>query len=185
MKTRDIALIALFTALTAIGSLIKIPLGFTPVPVTLQVFFVLFAGLMLGPVRGAISIAAYVALGAVGLPVFAGGTSGIGALAGPSGGYLYGFIVAAFVTGLIGVVFKNNMSAFLNISGALLASAVGIVIIYLIGATHLGLVVKLSPAKAFALGVAPFVVVDLVKAVLVATIYFALKQRGVLATSET
>lgn len=184
MKARDIALIALFTALTAVGSLIKIPLGFTPVSITLQVFFVLFAGLMLGPIRGALSQLAYVIIGAIGLPVFAGGTGGAQTLVGPSGGYLFGFIVAAFVVGLIAKPIRDKQ-AFIKITGALAAGLVGVLVIYIFGAAQLAFVLKLNVAKAFALGVAPFIVVDLVKALLAAFIFSSILQRGVLQAIES
>lgn len=185
MKSRDIALIALFTALTAVGSIVKIPLGFTPVSVTLQVFFVLLAGLMLGPVRGAISQAAYLIIGLVGLPVFAGGTGGAQAIVSPSGGYLYGFIIAAFVTGLIAKFFKNNQIGIIRVIGAFVASLAGIIVIYFFGAAQLAFVLKIDATKAIMLGVAPFIVVDLIKAVLVSVIYAAVAERGVIPAIES
>ncbi len=184
MKTKDIAIIALFAALTAVGSLIKIPLGFTPVPITLQVFFVLFAGLILGPVRGALALLAYLVIGAVGIPVFAGGTGGFQSIVGPSGGYLYGFVVAAFVVGLVARSIKGDRPMVLA-GSALLAGIAGVLVIYVFGAGHMMLTMSLSPAKAFTLGVAPFIPVDLAKAVVVTIIYVAIAQRGVLKTVET
>jgi biotin transport system substrate-specific component len=78
---------ALFASLTAVGAYMKIPLPLTPVPVTMQVFFVLLAGCMLGSRWGTISMIVYLLLGIVGFPVFAGGASGLGVLFGPTGGY--------------------------------------------------------------------------------------------------
>ena len=92
---------ALFAALTAAVSPVKIPLGFTPVPITLQTIMVLLSGAMLGPWYGALSMAIYLLLGALGLPVFAGGGSGIASLLGPSGGYLFSYPLAAFVVGYL------------------------------------------------------------------------------------
>ena len=183
MKTKDIAIIALFAALLAVGSLIKIPLGFTPVPITLQVFFVLFAGLILGPVRGALALLAYLVIGAVGIPVFAGGTGGFQSIVGPSGGYLYGFVVAAFVVGLVARSIKGDRTVVLA-GSALLACIAGVLVIYVFGAGHMMLTMSLSPAKAFALGVAPFIPVDFAKAVVVTIIYVAIAQRGVLKAVE-
>jgi biotin transporter BioY len=90
---------ALFAALTAAVAWFKIPLPFTPVPITLQTLAVLLSGVMLGSYYGALSMIIYLLLGAIGLPVFAGGGSGIGALLGPTGGYLFSYPIAAFVIG--------------------------------------------------------------------------------------
>ena len=92
---------ALFAALTAAVAPFKIPLPFTPVPITLQTLAVLLSGAMLGPLYGTISMALYLIVGALGLPVFAGGASGIGSLLGPSGGYLLSYPLAAFVIGML------------------------------------------------------------------------------------
>lgn len=90
---------SMFGALTAVGSFMVIPLQ--PVPITLQTLFTGLAGVLLGAYTGALSQIVYVLLGIIGLPVFAGGKAGIGTLLGPSGGYIIGFIVAAFVIGKI------------------------------------------------------------------------------------
>lgn len=90
---------ALFAALTAVIAPFKIPLGFTPVPITLQTIGVLLSGAVLGPYYGALSMILYISVGALGLPVFAGGGSGFGALLGFTGGYLFSYPVAAFAIG--------------------------------------------------------------------------------------
>src|SRR3989338_4487841 len=92
---------ALFAALTGVVAWFKIPLPFTPIPITLQTLLVLMSGAMLGAYYGALAMIVYLILGAIGLPVFAGGSSGVGALLGPSGGYLLSYPPAAFVIGLI------------------------------------------------------------------------------------
>ncbi len=94
MKTKDMALIGLFAALLAICSWISIP---TTIPFTLQTLGVFLAVGLLGGKRGAIAVLLYLLIGAVGVPVFAGFKGGIGALTGPTGGYLIGFIGTAFV----------------------------------------------------------------------------------------
>ena len=99
---------SLFAALTVVGAYIAIPFPLSPVPIVLQNLFVLLAGLLLGKKWGAASMAIYLLAGAVGLPVFAGGTGGIGHFAGPTGGYLIGFVLAAFVAGALGN--KKNAS---------------------------------------------------------------------------
>ena len=101
MKTKMLILYALFAALTAICSMIAIPLPFTPVPVNLATLSVFLAGGLLGARGGAVSQSVYVLLGAIGLPVFSGFTGGFGVLSGPTGGFLVGYAAAAWVTGLI------------------------------------------------------------------------------------
>nr|WP_269848331.1 biotin transporter BioY [Methanosarcina horonobensis] len=97
-ELRKMVFASLFAALTAAGAYIQIPIPFSPVPVTLQVFFVLLAGSMLKSKWGSLSMVVYTLLGIAGLPVFAGGSSGLGVLLGPTGGYIFGFILAAFLT---------------------------------------------------------------------------------------
>ena len=98
-KLKGMVFAALFAALTAAVAWFKIPLPFTPVPITLQTLVVLLSGAMLGAYYGALSMIIYLSLGVIGLPVFAGGSSGIGVLFGPTGGYLFSYPIAAFVIG--------------------------------------------------------------------------------------
>lgn len=180
---RELALITLFAALTALGARVAIPLPFTPVPVTLQVLFPLLAGLLLGSKRGALSQAEYVAAGLVGLPVFAKGGSGLAYLFGPTGGYLLGFIVAAFAVGELAAKMRASTKGFdtlrYSTQGAtFLASLGGVAVIYLCGtlwlAAWLGIAGNLSPTacltQAWKLGVLPFIAVDVAKALVVAAV---------------
>ncbi len=161
MKTRDLAMTGLFAGLTAIGAWISIPIP--PVPFTFQVFFVLLAGALLGSARGALSQVVYLALGAAGLPVFAGGAAGPGALIGPSGGYIFGFIAAALLIGLI----SGDEPGF---SRSLIAMVAGVVVIYVLGLAQLMFVTGMGLVPAFIAGVAKFIPFDLVKAVLAAAL---------------
>ncbi|MBI2656788.1 biotin transporter BioY [Candidatus Woesearchaeota archaeon] len=111
-KLKGMVFAALFAALTAAVAWFKIPLPFTPVPITLQTLMVLLSGAMLGPYYGALSMIIYLILGAIGLPVFAGGSSGVGALLGPTGGYLFSYPVAAFVIGYM--LQKKRLNAFVR-----------------------------------------------------------------------
>lgn len=95
------ALVVGFALLTALSAQIVIPLPFTPVPITGQTFAVLLSGAALGAGAGAASQGLYVLLGAVGLPFYAGGASGWTVVTGATGGYLVGFIVAAWVVGVL------------------------------------------------------------------------------------
>ena len=99
-KTAQLALCGLFAALTAICSYINIPLGFTPIPMNLATLAVFLSGGLLGKKYGPLSIGVYVLMGAAGVPVFAGFQAGAGVLAGPTGGFLIGYILASFLVGL-------------------------------------------------------------------------------------
>ena len=98
MKTKNLILVALFTALTAVGAFIRIPVPV--VPFTLQFLFTMLAGLLLGGTLGATSVLVYIILGLLGLPVFTSG-GGIGYIFQPTFGYIIGFCIAAYVTGKI------------------------------------------------------------------------------------
>jgi len=158
-------LCALFAALTGVGGLIAIPLPFTPVPITLQIFFTLLAGALLGKYLGALSQVIYLLLGVVGLPVFAKGSGGIGALLGPSGGYLAGFIPAAF---LVGYILERRENPPIQL--VFLAMMLGLIVIYLPGVAWLMWVAKINLIKALFLGVLPFLPGDAVKVVMAALI---------------
>ena len=103
ISTKDMTLIELFAAITTACSFIRIPIG--PIPFTLQTFAVFATAGILGAKRGSISMIVYVLLGAVGIPVF-GGKGGYAVLAGPTGGYITGFIVSVFVAALIIKIIK-------------------------------------------------------------------------------
>ena len=160
-KLRMMVFASLFAALTAIGAYITVPVPLSPVPITLQVFFVLLAGSRLGSKWGSLSMIVYMLLGIVGLPVFAGGSSGIGVLLGPTGGYIFGFILAAYIIGKLSRKTGNgaNSSFFIN---ALNMSA-GVLVIYACGAFRLMMVADFDLGKTLALGVISFLPGDILK----------------------
>ena len=131
MKTKRIEsliLSSLFAALMVVGALIRIP---SPVvPFTLQLLFTMMAGLLLGGKRGAASVGVYIALGLLGLPVFAEG-GGLSYALKPSFGYLIGFAAASYVTGVIG-----NKSLNPGYKRLLAANFIGLGIVYLFGMTY-------------------------------------------------
>ena len=100
-KTTALVLCGVFAAIMAICSFITIPLGFTPIPINLATLGVFLTGGILGKKYGSISIAVYILLGAAGVPVFAGFKGGLGVIAGPTGGYIIGYLAAAFLIGLL------------------------------------------------------------------------------------
>lgn len=153
---------ALFASLTAAVSFFKIPLPFTPVPITLQTLMVLLSGAMLGPSYGALAMIIYLLLGAIGLPVFAGGTSGIGDLLGPTGGFLLSFPIAAFV---IGKLVKTK-----KLTTLLFAMFVGTLIIYIFGAIQGAFVTHLGLSAIFTGWILPFIIGDTIKLLLAAWI---------------
>jgi biotin transport system substrate-specific component len=145
--------IALLAALIAVGALIQIPIG--PVPVTLQTFFIVLAGFILGPVSGAAAVLLYILAGVIGLPIFAGGKAGFAVLFGPTGGYLLGFVGTAYIAGL-GKHSKNDIMP-------LVWGLLGLACVYLVGFLRLKFALDISFAKAATIGIAPFIWADLVK----------------------
>jgi biotin transport system substrate-specific component len=173
MQLRNIVLASMMAALTAVGAYLHIPVG--PVPIVLQNLFVLLAGLLLGPRWGLASIGVYVLVGACGLPVFAGGKGGLAALAGPTGGYLAGYVLAALV---VGWVAQHGPRRLLWDA---LAVIVGTLVIYGCGIPWLKLVTSWSWGKTLMVGLTPFVLGDAVKAtaaVMLARVLRPMMDRG-------
>ena len=151
-----------FACLTGLGAYVRVYTPLSPVPFTAQVFFVLLSGAVLGSRWGGASQMLYVLLGVVGVPWFAGGASGFEYVAGATGGYLVGFVLAAYLIGLAVERGARSTTALLPVMMA------GVFVIYAVGATWLAAVLGLSAGQAVALGVAPFLLLDVVKAVLAA-----------------
>ncbi len=154
-------LITAFTLLTVLASMVRVPLPFSPVPITGQLFAVLLAGAFLGSTRGAFSQGLYLLWGISGLPLFAAGTVGLAALMGPTGGYLIAFVPAAI---LVGFLVKRSENYFHVWMSMFLAS----LLILGLGWLQLVLFYQYSPVTAFMLGVAPFLPLDIVKVCLAA-----------------
>ena len=148
-----------FALLSAVSGLVRIPLPFTPVPVTLQVFVVLLAGAVLGRGWGAASQGLYVASGALGAPVFAGAAAGLAYIAGPTGGYLAGFVLAPFVVAAI--LGGRDQFTPLRVAGAM---AAGVAVIHTCGWAWLAFGLHMGPGAAFFAGVHPFLPLDALKA---------------------
>lgn len=161
----DLLLILGGSLFTALMAQIAIPLPFTPVPITGQTMAVLLVGAALGSRRGALSMAAYLLEGALGLPVFAGGATGLARLHGPTGGYLLGFLAAAFITGWLAERGWDRRPF-----TAALAMLIGNAMIYLFGLPWLAFFLEgfLGPKGALALGLLPFIPGDLLKLALAA-----------------
>jgi len=169
--------VAAFAALTAVGARLSVPLPGTPVPFTLQPVAVLLAGLLLGPILGAGSQFAYLALGAAGLPVFAAG-GGLAYFGGPTGGYLMAFPVAAAVAGWI-VGDPKACPVFQRVLRTGTAAVAGLATLHLGGASWLALQPWLAGGSAdvFRVAFEPFLLGDLLKVALVAVVTVGLGGR--------
>jgi len=167
--TRDIALVAAFAALICASAYVgAIPVGSAGVPITLQTLTVMLAGCILGPVRGFSAVTLYLALGAVGLPVFAGHSSGVGVFSGPTGGYLIAFPIAAALAGfLVKYVARDRRTRALVIF--LCSIAASILVIHPMGIVGMKLFFDVSFREAATYDL-PFWLGDLVKTSLVAMI---------------
>lgn len=158
-KAMSVVLVLAAAALTALAAQWRIDLPFTPVPITGQTFAVLLTGAALGTRLGAAGQLVYVAAGALGAPVFAGGEGGWEVFTGPTVGYLVGFVVAAALVGYMAEhrqdrTFPTMFTAFIVGSG----------VIYAFGVVGLMIVVEMTLLEAVLAGVVPFVVGDILKA---------------------
>ncbi|MFC7136962.1 biotin transporter BioY [Halobaculum litoreum] len=161
----NLARAALFAALTGVFAYVSFQLPVTSVPFTLQVLGVFLAGVFLGPVWGAASMAIYVAAGAVGAPVFAGGGAGLGSLFGPWGGYLWSYPFAAGVVGLgvhgAGELVDPGDASLARLVGAMAAATL---VVYAFGTAGYALVNDVSLATAVLVAAVPFVPAEAIKA---------------------
>jgi len=149
-----------FAIMTAVAAQVRIPLGFTPVPITLQVFTVLMAGVVLGKWWGGASQGMYILMGIVGFHVFSGFNGGMAYLMGATGGYIFGFALSAILIGHLVDKYAQARKV-LPMLGLMFA---GVGIIYGLGALQLAIVLHLTPELTFAYGIAPFIGVDIAKA---------------------
>lgn len=188
LKTKDLVLIALFTAMIIVLGLIPpIPVAWVPVPVTLQTFGVMLAGLILGPWRGGLVVLTYVLVAMLGLPVLPGGRAGLAVLAGPTGGFLLGMIPGAIVTGwLAGRLPKNLASSGRQTWAAAapqmfrfwLASVIGgMLIVYAAGIPWLATVTSMGLSKA-AWAIVVFIPGDLLKALIAGVVAQRVRRLG-------
>lgn len=153
------ALVVAGALLTAGAAQLSVPLW--PVPITGQTLAVLLVGSALGARRGALSMALYVLLGVVGLPVFADGTAGPGVLVGPSGGYVAGFVAAAAVVGWVAERFGDR-----RFTAALLSFVLGTVVTFAVGMVWLAASLGLDLQHTLEYGLYPFVVGGVAKALI-------------------
>ncbi|MBE3580303.1 MAG: biotin transporter BioY [Thermoanaerobacteraceae bacterium] len=165
MQAKEMSWVAFFAALMAVLAQLSIPLPFSPVPLTGQILGVFLAGAILGRKLGTVAVLVYLLLGAVGLPVFARGGAGIARFLGPTGGYLWGFLLGVYFLGW--VTDGSSKLSFLRAAGGMF---VCLVVVYALGTLQLAYLMKLTLSKAVALGVLPYVPLDLAKMVLAALV---------------
>lgn len=183
--TLDLVLVAMFAALTAVMGLIPpITVGILPVPITLQTLAVMLAGALLGPGRGALSQVLLIALVAAGLPLLAGGRGGMGALLGPTGGYIFGWVLGALVIGLITVSFYDRARAAWINAVILFAACIvgGVLVVYLMGSGWLSMTTGMDIGTALK-GNVVFIPGDTAKAVIATAVALLVHRsyRGLLA----
>lgn len=151
--TRDIALVLLASFVICLSGQIAIPLWFTPIPLVTRNSVILLIGALLGARRASAATFLFLLQGALGLPVFTNGAAGVHHFFGPHGGYLIGYLLASYTVGYIVEKGKSPITAL----------AAGNLVIYLCGASYLSTFV--GPTKAFLLGVAPFLLGDILKTI--------------------
>ncbi|WP_062078593.1 biotin transporter BioY [Demequina globuliformis] len=163
----NIALIAVFAAFIAASTLVpEVTLAFG-VPFSLQTLAVVLAGLVLGPWRGAAAVCVYIAAGFAGLPIFANLSAGLAVLAGPTGGFLLGFIPAAFLTGWLARAARTRTR--LNVGVLFLVGLVSIPVTYAIGVPWLSVYTGLTLGQA-TVAMAPFMIGDVIKVAVAASL---------------
>lgn len=177
-RTRRTVLAALMASLIAVAAWVSVPAG--EVPVTLQTLVIVLVALILTPGDAFAAVGVYILAGAVGLPVFAGGRAGIGVLAGPTGGFLLGFLAGAAAAAAV----RRSLAPRLGVLAADVLSAFTVlVVVYLLGWAHIAFVLGAGPVGAFTAAVLPFVLPDAIKAAAAVSLAAALRRTGVVDSS--
>ncbi|MGI6212738.1 MAG: biotin transporter BioY [Anaerovoracaceae bacterium] len=176
----NLVLVAMFAALITVCAWISFPLPFTQVPISLATMAVGITACLLGWKRGTLAVIVYVLLGIAGVPVFAQFSAGLGVIAGPTGGYIVGYIVFAFVTGILLSVWGRKKYTVLNVTGAVL---IGLFFCYLLGTLWYVVSMHVTPIAALTLCVVPFIPGDILKTIV--TVILAVRLKPVLARMES
>ncbi len=174
IQIRRTVLTAVFTALISAGAYAAFPVG--PVPIVLTTLFVVLSGLLGGFRIGVSSVFTYLLLGTLGLPVFAGGAGGFAVITGPTGGYLFGYLLSAAVAGLLFRSVKNK-SRILLVLMVSIASLVAGAVIYVPGLFWLKMSLGLEWGKALKIGMLPFIPGDIIKTAAAVALTIPLKER--------
>jgi len=166
--------VSFFILAMAFGAYIRIPVPGTPVPITLQTFFVVLSGAVLGKRLGVLSQAGYLLLGAMGLPVFQGCAFGISHILGPTGGYLAGFIFAAYFVGRM----LESDKGIPNIRRIITVFIAGNFILYAFGIAWLMFLYRIDLAASLSLGLLPFIPGEILKISLATIVYSKIRPRS-------
>ena len=164
IKTKQMVLIALMTAVTCVLGPLSIPLPFSPVPISLTNFAIFLAIFVLGMKNGTISFIIYLLLGAVGVPVFSSFRGGLQVLAGPTGGYLIGFIFLALIMGFALDHFDRKLVP------TIIGMIIGMVVCYTFGTVWLAKLLSLSFKEGLMMGVIPYLAGDVAKIIIAAIV---------------
>lgn len=159
LTTKEIIVCGLFASITAVLSQISIPLPFTTIPLTMQVFAIMLSGILLGPKLGTISQIIYVLLGSIGIPVFAQMSGGMGIVLGPTGGFILSFPLIALIVGYFSKKYKSKPMVFIGM-------IIGLIISYTIGTLQFCFVTDMTFMAGLMACVIPFVAVDILKIIL-------------------
>ncbi len=162
MKTKKLVYSALFASLIVIMALVSIPTQ--PIPLNMALFAVLLAGGILGKKYGTLSVVVYILLGVAGIPVFAGFRGGLSALIGPTGGFIAGYIIVAFITG---IVYEKTI----KIKYTLPAMILSVILCYVMGTIWYCFVMNSSFLTAISVCVLPFIAGDVLK-IMLAVLFF-------------
>lgn len=183
LRTRTITKVALIAACLSISAYISIPLGFTPVVLTLQTLIVNMAALLLTPKESFSAMLIYILVGLVGLPVFSGGAGGPAKLFGPTGGYILAFLIAAPVMSWVKTYIQKLTDKLIKapalsqiVAYALTAILVGMTIIYLFGTVYMQQLMGCTFTEALVMAVIPFIPLDIAKCVGAALISVPVKR---------
>ncbi|MCL2817029.1 MAG: biotin transporter BioY [Clostridiales bacterium] len=168
-NSKNLARTAMMIAVTAALSQVALPIP--PVPLTLQTAAVILTAIILGPGRGAAAMLGYILLGCLGVPVFAQFKAGPGVLLGPTGGFLYGFVAAAFI---IGFLLRHEKTR--TLKRAFPAVAAGIAVIYLFGVVHFAFVMGISISAAFKTAALPFLPLEALKIIVFTPVALRVKK---------
>ena len=164
IKTKQMVLIALMTAVTCVLGPLSIPLPFSPVPISLTNFAIFLAIFVLGMKNGTISFIIYLLLGAVGVPVFSSFRGGFQVLAGPTGGYLIGFIFLALIMGFALEHFDRKLVP------TIIGMIIGMAVCYAFGTVWLAKLLSLSFKEGLMMGVIPYLPGDAAKIIIAAIV---------------
>ena len=168
LKTKNLVLCALFAAITCVLAPVSIPIGI--VPVSLATFAVMLSGIVLGAKWGTLSQLIYLVIGAVGLPVFSSYSGGVSKLAGPTGGYLVGYLALSFICGFVYYHFGKGKSIFKKYAAMIISMIIGTAVLYAFGTFWFCLVTHTGFLAALATCVVPFLIGDGIKMVAVCII---------------